>query len=132
MTLYIECDDYSASAPYHSDRWATSDRGWIFAVRPNMDRTTGDHGHAYVTLGTYLDYSANNGAIHAVCYVTRESTNFMSVREAKAWILDRARGRIAEYFACEASTRGAYQHEADAIRKLAVDETVQLGLGGAT
>ena len=123
--ITIQILDHSPRNPYASDAWATTDRGWIYAVRDDItyDATT--------CLGHYLDYGPcgrPSPSVHAVSCVTREARYFHTPREANAWLLSQAAGHIAEHVASEALRRGAYQHEADAIARLPVDESAQANL----
>ena len=92
-------DDYKAVAPRSSDRWASSDRGWLFAGGENR------------AIGHYLDYGANHyrsgheycraectcersqpGHVHAVVCSKLEGIGaeawryFETVEHAKEWI----------------------------------------------
>jgi hypothetical protein len=134
-TLCLEVDQHWRNAPYESDRWASSDRGWIFAVRStSAERVPRVLGRDYATIGTYLDYGPAEGPanVHAVCHVTRNAKHFASPKEALDWILREASGKIADYVANEWLRVGAYTHEADEVRRLPVVETVQLTLEAAS
>jgi hypothetical protein len=125
-TIHIELSDFSAKAPYSSDQWASTDRGWIFAVRG--DRQDGYYGEDYVTLGHYLDYEPcgyARPAVHAHSCVTRQSKHFETPTEARLWILEQAKGQVAKHFAQEAQSRGVYQHQVEEIARFPVDESVQ-------
>lgn len=100
-------DDYSAMAPYSSEHWASSDRGWLFVEGFES------------SLGNYLDYGPDHyrsphdycqdgkctcalsfpGSVHAVRYPKAKPGNewsfvhgpcearyFPTVEQAKAWI----------------------------------------------
>jgi hypothetical protein len=128
--IRIELDEHERTAPYESDRWASSDRGWVFAYKGEEEKAYPSYGRDYVTVGHYLDYGPEKGPanVHAVCCVTRESCHVATPKEAIAWIMAQASGKVAGYFANEALARGAWTHDADAIRKLTVDESIQLSL----
>lgn len=78
-------DDHTDKVSRRSQRWAATDRGWLFAGR----------GEIAACLGHYLDYgpcspryaAEHAGAtVHAVSCVTRKSAWCASVAAAKAWI----------------------------------------------
>jgi hypothetical protein len=97
-TLGILSDDYSASAPIESDRWAATDRGWLY-----------DYAFGNWPVGNYVDYAPcgphhaehPEGAVHAVVTPYRyhpetgsiwrylgETRWCRDVDDAKAWIAD--------------------------------------------
>lgn len=97
-------DDYTVSAPEMSERWATSDRGWLYDA-------LGD------CVGFYLQYEAIRHIreapyVLACVYewthpgtgygdtINRRHRDCQTVAEAKAWML-------AEHGATEATTEAA-------------------------
>jgi hypothetical protein len=88
----MQWDIHEASAPYESDRWASSDRGWLFGCE-----------RCKTSLGHYLDYGQTSAAghpdgdVHAVlihhhehggrCLTrTAESRHFRTPAQARAWL----------------------------------------------
>ncbi len=65
----LVCDAFEASAPHESDRWATTDRGWLYDPA-HPDQWPGQN----LPVGNYLDYGPLGehhrqnpaGAVHAV------------------------------------------------------------------
>ena len=103
----VSWDIHEASAPYESDRWASSDRGWLHGC-PCHGCTT--------SLGHYLDYTGTSedgrrpeGNVHAVLiahvahrpgpYGAQCSTRTSAVRwfrtsaEARAWLESESTGQ---------------------------------------
>lgn len=102
--LLLRVDAYSASEPIESDRWATTDRGWIYDDgHPDRDRAYDGNR----PIGNYLDYGPcgehyrtdPRGAVHACytpwridpvtggyCRFFGESRHCKTVGEAIAWI----------------------------------------------
>lgn len=91
--IKIRWDDHQAAASRRSNRWAATDRGWLFAEHP---ADPAEH-HASFTecLGHYLDYgpcspryaSEHDGAtFHAVSCVARCSAWLPDAEAAKRWI----------------------------------------------
>lgn len=87
-TPVTEWDCHWASVPYESDRWASSDRGWLFGY-------TDETKTQYRCLGHYLDYShcwdadvitKHGGAVYAVTTDPRGACHFATVEAAIAWI----------------------------------------------
>lgn len=108
----LMCVAHEAAAPYESDRWATTDRGWLYDPA-HPDRS--EHDWLFpgnLPVGNYLDYGPcgehyrNNprGAVHA-CFtpwyvepITRSlcrdltvSTHVHTPAEAQAWIAEQYR-----------------------------------------
>jgi hypothetical protein len=104
----LTCDAHEASAPYESDRWASTDRGWLYdPAHPNADYHGGN-----LPIGNYLDYGPcgehyrNNpdGAVHvcftpwwidpvtrSICRGVTESTHVHTPAEAQAWLAEQYR-----------------------------------------
>lgn len=95
-------DAFTRTAPHMSDRWATSDRGWLY---------DGDGEHD--CLGFYLAYDAIPGyreAFVLACVYDRprhpltgnrtanttnnRSRDWASVAEAQAWMLEQHTGQL--------------------------------------
>jgi len=98
MKPRIGWEDYSAQASRRSNRWAASDRGWLF------------DGKRERSLGNYLDYGPDHyrspheycrpnactcrasqpGNVHAIVYRGDQGATtchyFETVEQAKAWI----------------------------------------------
>lgn len=117
--IVLEWDAHTKAAPYESDRWAATDRGWLYAHIQPSPMTIHVTGCTYVTLGHYLDYEREGRPyVHAVSCVTRESQVFGSPEEARSWIEGQATGRIARFFG---DCHSGYEHRKNAIRGLPVD-----------
>ncbi len=116
--ITLEWNDHTDKVPHASDRWASSDRGWLFAT---LGKTHIHYGTDYITLGHYLDYGGCEGyaektlTVHAVSCVDRSSAHFATVTEARAWIEAQSKGREARYFAECHRTAGGYLHNAQKI-----------------
>jgi hypothetical protein len=126
--IVLRWDAHEKSAPYESDRWAASDRGWLFAGIEPSPLNVSVTGTTYVCLGHYLDYEripdhapygtkAAGKTVHAVSCVSRASEHFATPAEARAWIEDEAVARIASYFA---QCHQGYEHRKAEIRALKV------------
>ncbi len=121
--IALRWDVHEKAAPVASDRWAASDRGWLFAEITPAPHSCNVTGSTYVCLGHYLDYETANGertadrAVHAVSCVTRDSAYFATPESARAWIESEANGRVASHFA---SQHNGYEHRKEAIRKMQV------------
>jgi len=115
-------DDHTSRAPHESDRWASSDRGWLFASIEMAPQELSRYG---ATLGHYLDYSGcasyagRVDTVHAVSCVSRESAHFATVTEAKAFIDAAARGKVAGFLARCYLRVGGYTHRAEELARLA-------------
>jgi hypothetical protein len=124
--IVLEWDCHTDKVPYPDDRWASSDRGWLFAKLEPAPSPVSNYAETYVTLGTYLDYAncesyaGKAETVHAVSYVTRESITVRTVEEAKAWIAAQAgdSGRIARFFASEHLRAGGYHHRATELSNI--------------
>lgn len=117
--ITLEWDAHLKSAPCESDRWAASDRGWLYATIQPSPMSIHVTGVTYVTLGHYLDYERKGRPyVHAVCCVTRESKVCETPEEARRWIESQCAGRIARYFG---DCHTGYEHRREAIRGLPVD-----------
>ena len=118
--ITLEWDKHTARVPHASTRWASSDRGWLFASRAPR-RIGAVYGRDYVTLGHYLAYSPHAlDYVHAVSCVTRESTWHETAESAATWIETQARGKVSVYFGDEHRRFGGYVLEADKITRTAV------------
>ena len=85
----MQWEDFTSTAPYTSDRWATSDRGWLYLDGHEHPDAGSDlwsaygfdgwnHGQAPLACGNYLRYSREVGGahddgreFHAVAYLLR-------------------------------------------------------------
>lgn len=83
MAILTWWDDHTDKVSRRSNRWASTDRGWLF--RDDSD----------TSLGHYLDYgpSAHDGSprsaagnVHACSVVTGASRYFVTYDAAKRWI----------------------------------------------
>jgi hypothetical protein len=118
--IVLRWDIHEKSAPYESDRWASSDRGWLFAEIYPRSLSISVTGTTHVCLGHYLDYERpGEPSVHAVSCVTRESKHFASPSDAQTWILAQASGRVTDYFA---ACHQGYEHQKDAYRRMVCDE----------
>ena len=121
--IVLRWDVHEKAAPYESDRWAASDRGWLYAEIVPAPMTIHVTGTTAVCLGHYLDYETANRersegrAVHAVSCVTRDSGYFASPESARAWLESEARGRVASHFA---DCHNGYEHRKEEIRKMRV------------
>ena len=98
----LEWDAYRASEPFSSDRWASSDRGWLM----RRGRLEGEP-----TLGHYLHYGKDHhrsgheycrgecvcplsqpGTVHAHSVVTLRNHYFETVEDAQKWLESEAIG----------------------------------------
>jgi hypothetical protein len=117
--ITLEWDAHTRKALYESDRWAASDRGWLYATIQPSSMSIQVTGTTYVTLGHYLDYERDGKPyVHAVSCVTRESIVVDTPEQARSWIEAQAAGRIARFFG---DCHQGYEHRKVAIRGLPVD-----------
>jgi hypothetical protein len=110
--LTLSWRDHEASAPYSSERWAATDRGWFHGAIKGAD--------VKVALGSYLYYPDREGpAIHAVCSVGKASAWFDDILAARDWIERTANeSGTVEYMLKSLLSRGEIrQVQADEIRK---------------
>jgi hypothetical protein len=121
--LRFEWHAHRKAAPYSSDEWAASDRGWYRAY-PGTSRMSEVMHDESVCLGHYLDYehkcdSAPDGkkTVHAVSTVTRESSYHATPEAARQWLESEARGREFEYVLSMLRQKGTYEHVIDELRK---------------
>jgi hypothetical protein len=112
------------AAPYESDEWAVSDRGWLRAAG-NTDRMRAEMHDETHCLGHYLDYERKCSSapdetktVHAVSCVTKNSSYHATPEEARAWLEAEAKGREFFYVLDQLRSRGAYTHVIDELRTL--------------
>lgn len=95
-------DEYRASAKHSSERWAISDRGWLFDRKHKLGE-----GQPVSSLGNYLDYGPDHyrssheycggvckcrvsqpGNIHCVVYAGNSTrTQYVeTIKQAREWI----------------------------------------------
>lgn len=92
----IAWEIFEVSAPFESDRWAATDRGWLWSQERDA---SGDCG---IALGHYMHYpmhTERTKRYHAVvCAIrgvigSRAIAWFETAAEARAWIEEQATGQ---------------------------------------
>lgn len=110
--ILFDWQEFKMSEPWESDKWASTDRGWVYLMdHPDAANTLypDDHTSLSRCVGNYLDYApcgphhANrpDGAVHACAYIFRKDSPLLAQRNvslgsrwckdiptAKAWIED--------------------------------------------
>jgi hypothetical protein len=100
----MKWDEYTAAVSTRSNRWATSDRGWLWPDNRKQAFSTMASAED-AALGHYLDYGPNHyrspheycgsecrcaesqpGSVHAYSCVTKTARYFRTVAVAKAWL----------------------------------------------
>lgn len=111
-------NEYSTAATHESDKWASTDRGWLKALTgpwkyedasqythetmPVPDEDVPGGWREQSTLGNYLDYGPDHyrsaedrakqpGNVHCVCYPSHTYGYVETVEQARAWIESEAK-----------------------------------------